>query len=242
MLGILDLIGGDRERTGWSFDELHAELGYTRSTLYRYLKILGDFGLVTSLPGIGYTLGPRIIEMDYLIRTKDPLIRVAQPMMEELVRKFPGVALLCRRYRHKVLCVHQESSTDAIRSNYERGKARPLLRGAASVTILAHLQPHQLKRLYRDFADDFAEAGLGTTLQEVKTTLKVHRQQGWTVSIGEVTPGVIGIAAPIFDARHEVLGSLSLTSSNTGMTEERRNAIVEQVASYARIISKSMSR
>ena len=34
-------------------------------TLYRYLKALTDAGLLSSLPGLGYVLGSRIIELDY---------------------------------------------------------------------------------------------------------------------------------------------------------------------------------
>ena len=42
MLGILDLFEGSSPE--WTVDELHDALGYTRSTLYRYLKILTEIG------------------------------------------------------------------------------------------------------------------------------------------------------------------------------------------------------
>ncbi|MGY9105836.1 MAG: HTH domain-containing protein, partial [Alphaproteobacteria bacterium] len=84
------------------------KLGFTRSTLYRYLKTLSAAGLITSLPNVGYTFGPRIAELDYEMRNRDPLIIGAKPVMEKLVEDIPGVALLCRRYRDRVLCVHQE--------------------------------------------------------------------------------------------------------------------------------------
>ena len=77
MLGILDLFEGSSPE--WTVDELHDALGYTRSTLYRYLKILTDAGFLAALPDIGYTLGPRIIELDYKIRTRDRLILASKP-------------------------------------------------------------------------------------------------------------------------------------------------------------------
>lgn len=238
MLRILDLFE-DRNQ-GWSAEELHEELGYTRSTLYRYLKLLTDAGLLASLPGIGYALGPRIIELDYQIRTGDPLIRAARAPMQELVAEFPGVALLCRLYRDRVLCVHQESSTETVHSRFERGFARPLTRGAASLAILASLPAHRLNRLYRDMGADFAEAGLGDSLAEVKAALRAHRQRGWIATSGQVTPGVTGIAAPIFDAGNEIIGSLSLTSASDNLGPKRIERIAATVTLCARIVSKSL--
>ena len=146
MMAILDYFEGSTIE--WTMEALHAELGYTRSTLYRYLKVLTDAGLLTSLPDVGYTLGPRIAELDYQMRERDPLINASRPVMTALVEEIPGIALLCRRYRDRVLCVHQEQSTQSFHSHYERGLARPLLRGAASRIILAFMPAAMIRKLY----------------------------------------------------------------------------------------------
>lgn len=238
MLSVLDLF--DLDNPEWSFDSMYAKLGYSRSTLYRYLKTLTDAGLLTSFPGRDYTLGPRIIELDYQIMVTDPLIHVARPVMNELVNGYAGVSLLCRRYRQKVLCVHQESSVSHVRSTYERGKARPLLFGATSLAILAHFSTYRLSKLYDEQSAEFAEAGLGDSLQAVRETLKRFRQNGWICTEGDVTPGVTGIAGPIFDGKNEIIGSVSLTLPETGIPKERVESIGERVLFCSRIISKSL--
>jgi DNA-binding IclR family transcriptional regulator len=240
MLSILDLFEG--EIAEWTADELSARLGYTRSTLYRYLKVLTDHGFLAVLPDIGYTLGPRIIELDYKIRTRDRLILASIPAMGELVGEIPSIALLCRRYRDKVLCIHQERSTDRFQSNYERGKARPLLRGAASRVILAHMSPTALTRLYQAQAPEFAAAGYGETFEDVREVLKGIRRAGFDVSVGHVTPGVTGVAAPLFDARGTVVGSLSVTLGETNIGPERLKFISDRVCFCARIVTKTLSR
>ena len=238
MLSVLDLF--DLEHPEWSFDAMYAKLGYSRSTLYRYLKTLTDAGFLTTFPGRGYTLGPRVIELDYQIVTTDPLIHVARPVMNELVTGYSCISLLCRRYKHKVLCVHQETSTSQFRSTYERGKARPLLQGAASLAILAHFSTYQLTRLYEEQAEEFKAAELGDTLASVRETLKRFRQKGWVQTEGQVTEGVTGIAAPIFDGKNEIIGSLSLTLPEIGMATEKVESVAERVQFCARIISKSL--
>jgi DNA-binding IclR family transcriptional regulator len=239
MIGILDLFETETKR--WTFDAMHQRLGYTRSTLYRYLKVLSDAELLTSLPEAGYTLGPRIIELDYGIRTHDPLIQAARPVMSELVQEIPGVALLCRRYRDKVLCVHQERGSSAIQSTYERGKPQPLVRGAASRVILAHLPPAALARLVERQPREFADAGLGRTVARVRDGLKDIRQAGWDHTTGDVTPGVRGIAAPIFDNRRNVLGSLSITMAEKGMDARRLRAVADRVMFCARVVTTTIA-
>ena len=239
MMAILDYFEGDTIE--WTMEALHAELGYTRSTLYRYLKVLTDAGLLTSLSDVGYTLGPRIAELDYQMRERDPLINASRPVMTALVDEIPGIALLCRRYRDRVLCVHQEQGTQSFQSNYERGLARPLLKGAASRIILAFMPALMIRKLYEASGEAFAEAGLGASLTEVRAALRVIRQTGWDISAGHVTPGVTGIAAPIFDRRNNVLGSLSLTLGQPGLSHDRALSVADRVMFCAGIVTRAVS-
>jgi DNA-binding IclR family transcriptional regulator len=240
ILQVLDIL--EESSTGLMFDEIHARLDAPRSTLYRYLKALTDAGLIASLPNTGYSLGPRIAELDFKMRTTDPLVVVSRPVMAELVQSTPAVALLCRLYRNNVLCIHQESHPDAMRSNYERGRSRPLLRGAASRVILAYMTPRAIAKLYEDQPDEFREANLGTTLAEVRAGLKKIRQRGWESVEGQVTPGATGIAAPILDSGGAVIGSLSVTLGRVKMEDADVQRIAERVAFCAGIITNAIKQ
>ena len=88
MLRVLDVV--EAGPASMSFEQVHDALGYTRSTLYRYLKTLTDAGLLTSLGDVGYALGPRIAELDCAMRDRDALIGAARPVMAELARSVPG--------------------------------------------------------------------------------------------------------------------------------------------------------
>jgi DNA-binding IclR family transcriptional regulator len=217
-------------------DHLMARLDLTRSTLYRYLKILSEAGLITSFPGVGFALGPRIAELDYRMRNLDPLIIASRPVMSELVAAIPGIALLCRRYRDTVLCVHQERGATTLVSTYERGLARPLFRGAASRIILAYLTPRVIERLHQQ------DKANGVSLATLKPELKEMRRRGWDLTESQVTRGVTGIAAPVFDSRGRILGSLSLTIPRTKIPAAEAVRIAERVMFCARIVSTSQLR
>ncbi|HQT63185.1 MAG: hypothetical protein B7Z75_11985 [Acidocella sp. 20-57-95] len=234
MLRILDLI--EDSPIPVTTEVMLEQLGFTRSTLYRHLKSLSEAGLISSIPDTGFTFGPRITELDYKMRLRDPLISAARPVMAELAKSEHGVALLCRRYRDRVLCIHQEAGDISFRSNYERGLARNLFRGAASRIILAYLSPATINRLYAKFPGEFAAAALGHSAAAARQTLRQIRQQGWEVTEAQVTQGVTGIAAPLFDMRGDILGSLSLTIKAQDLTPTNRNHLIERVRFCSAII------
>jgi DNA-binding IclR family transcriptional regulator len=239
MLGVLEFVEDRGRVTG--MDEMLEGLNLTRSTLYRYVRTLVDFGLLATSPGAGYTLGPRIVELDYKIRARDPVILASQPLMNQLVHAVPGIALLCRRYRDKVLCVHQVVGDVGFVSTYVRGRARPLLKGAASLVILAHMPTAQISRLYHQDPQSFADAGLGESLKAVRQVLRAIRQRGWQASESQVVSGVTGIAAPIFDSGDHVIGSLSLTVGRTGLSPGEVAEIAARVVYCAQVVSGALS-
>ena len=239
MLSVLEFVEERGQITG--MDEMLEGLNLTRSSLYRYVRTLVDFGLLATSPGAGYTLGPRIVELDYKIRARDPVILASQPLMHQLVQASPGIALLCRRYRDKVLCVHQVSGEVGFVSTYERGRARPLLKGAASLVILANMPTAQISKLYHQDPHSFADAGLGESLKAVRSVLRAIRQRGWQASESQVVSGVTGIAAPIFDSGDHVMGSLSLTVGRTGLTAAEVSDIAARVVYCAQVVSGALS-
>jgi DNA-binding IclR family transcriptional regulator len=239
MLSVLEFVEERGQVAG--MEAMLEGLSLTRSTLYRYVRALTDFGLLASSPGTGYTLGPRIIELDYKIRVQDPLILASHPLMTQLVQAAPGIALLCRRYRDKVLCVHQVRGPVGFVSTYERGRLRPLLKGAASRVILANMPTGQVAKLFQADAEGFADAALGDTLKGVRAVLRGIRQRGWESSESQVVAGVTGIAAPIFDRRDHVMGSLSLTVGRTGMTPQEVSDIAARVSFCAQVVSSALS-
>lgn len=241
MLEILDLFD-DASHRRWTPEDMMERLSCPRSTLYRHLRVLTNAGLVTSLPDVGYTLGPRIAELDYEMRSSDPLIVNGRPLLQVLVQEIAGIGLLCRYYKNRVLCVHQEASANAsgIQSGYERGRAMPLVFGATSRVILAHLRLPQLRQIYELQAREFSRSGGDHSFEDLQQSLRQIRKQGYCSSRGEVTPGLIGIAAPVFDSENTVIGSLTMTVAEAGTNDRRLRPIVDRVVFSANVLTNSL--
>ncbi|MCC4114942.1 IclR family transcriptional regulator [Aromatoleum toluclasticum] len=238
VIEILDLF--EEEHLRWTPEQMMERLRCPRSTLYRYLRVLTEAGLVTSLPDIGYTLGPRIAELDYVMRTSDPLIMSGRPLLQALAKEITGIGLLCRYYKDRVLCVHQESSAAQIHSSYERGRAMPMSAGATSRVILAYLKPAQLRQHYQQQAAEFSRNRSADTFEQMQDELREIRKQGYCLSHGEITPGVVGVAAPVFDSENTIIGSVSLVIPAAGFGEQRQRFVIDRITFSARVLSNGM--
>jgi len=234
VLAVLDLFSEQHPR--WTPDELMRELGYSRPTLYRYLKSLKQSGLLMTTRGGQLTLGPRVVEMDYLSRHADPLVAAAAPQLARLTAAHPCTALIVRWYGDKMLCVASQSSAPNPVSSYPRGRPMPMGRGAIARAIMAFLPKPQLRPLIARYAPDLRAVGVGATADEIEAALKQIRRAGVAIAFGEVTPGAVGIAAPVIDAGYPA-ASLCVTISGLRATGELIDRISGEVRDAARRIA-----
>ena len=232
VLAVLDAFS--EARLEWTPEELMKEFGYSRPTLYRYLKTLKDAGLLMSTRGAGFTLGPRVVEMDYLMRKSDALVLHGQPYLRTLTDKYACTAFFVRWYGNKILCVASEGSANDPVSSYPRGRPMPLGRGAIARSIMAFLPRSHLRRLVELNAKELRSVGLGDTVDEILKSMTRVKKAGYAVAHGEVTPGALGIAAPIFDANRGPVASCCVVISGASVTGAQIDEIgraVRQVAS-----------
>jgi DNA-binding IclR family transcriptional regulator len=229
----------------WTVEAIAREMGVSVSSAYRDVQELSGAGFLDPVAGAGYVLGPAFVEYDRLIRTSDPLIHVSAPVMRRLLEATTqrGSAILCRRYRERVMCVHQERGSESrAESFYERGVAMPLFIGAASKVILAHLDERVLKRSYLDNKEQIRKATGCADLKSFRAELRAIRREGYAITTSELGPGRIGFAAPIL-LDGAVVAGLSLGGFHGArLGEPTRRAYVEQVMRAARKISSAISR
>jgi len=231
MLALLDVF--TTAAPAWSTEDLIRFSGTSRSTCYRYIKVLQGAGLLTPVAGGAWMLGPRVIELDRTMRLCDPVSIGGSPPMRRLAQETGHSALLCVLFSGTVMCVDDVPAAGAPAGLFSRGQRRPLFAGAASKVILAHLPPHQLRALFARHRTAIAAAGLGADWEAFRTALRTIREAGHCVTLGEFRPGVVGIAAPLFNARGGVLGSLGIAAEARRMPPKERTALAARVMAAA---------
>lgn len=203
-------------RPEWTVDTAAGELGFAQSTAYEYFRTLAEYGLIASVSPGRYILGPAVFELDMIARRSDPLLLAGRTALEAMVEKPPApiVALLCRLYKMKVMCIDQRASTGAdFAVSYERGRLMPLFRGSASKVILANIERRRLRRIFEENRNEVAKARLGIAWEEFRSNLRRIRSQGFCITRGELDSGLLGLSAPLLTCAGESLGSFSLVLS-----------------------------
>jgi len=236
LLAILDLF--DDTRPVWSAEAAARALDVSVSTAYRYFRDLCAAELLVPVTGDGYRLGPAILKYERLIRITDPLLDAARPVMRQVQADAGKGAsvFLSRMYRESVMCVVAISGETAPTSiSYERGRPMPSFRGATSKIILAHLPRRTLKRLFEAHEMEIRNALQVANWREFLDLLRTIRRRGLCLSASEVDPGIVGIAAPVFDARGAIAASLTVAgkASDVSIAESDRLAALTQSAARA---------
>ena len=84
---------------------------------------------------------------------------------------------------------------------------------------------------------DLRAVGLGDTADDVLKSLRKVRKAGFCVAYGEVTPGAVGIAAPVVDDRDSPIASVCVTIAGNLVT----GAQIDQIGAEVRRVASQIS-
>jgi DNA-binding IclR family transcriptional regulator len=221
-------------------EDIIKHLNYTRPTTYRYVRELCAAGLLSRFAK-GYALGPRVIELDYIIRQADPVLKVAKPTMRALADRYGCEMVLLSMFGAKVVTVHEEKGKEFPQVSFGRGHPMPLFRGAGSKVMTAFLPAAKQRKLFNNFPEDVAASNLGIDWPRFHASLRKIRAAGCAVSVGELDPSNVGVAAPIFGAEGDARGSLVLILSETRYQISDKPLLVETLKGAAARISERIA-
>ncbi len=174
-------------------DELSTLLETPVSTIYRYLRTLGEFGFIDR-HGAGYRLGPRLIIGNGPNVTAEDLIRTADPVLRLLAEETGETAVIVRRLGLAAVCLHEVPSSQALRVTIAPTTSLPLASGAFGKALLAFAPADLLDEVLTQEGPVPAVADpdrLRADLADIVTS-------GVARSVGEVVSGSVAIAVPIF--------------------------------------------
>jgi DNA-binding IclR family transcriptional regulator len=209
-LTVLDLYTADAPV--WTVDSIATRLACSMATAYRYVGDLCAAGLLTRVTGGSYVLGPRIVELDLLMREVDPIATAGRPLIDSLVAETGCDVLLSNVYGDHLVNVMHVRGTENLPISFVRGRPHPRFRGAMAKATLGFMHRSQLARIYKLCAPEIRVAGLGEDWIGFWRSLQVIRKRGYAESLGELDAGVVGLAAPVFNGP-DVLGCVGLALS-----------------------------
>jgi DNA-binding IclR family transcriptional regulator len=193
MLAVFDLYNGEEPALG--ADQIVERLGTSRTTGYRYIRELCRTGFLSRVAG-AYALGPRIIELDFVIRRADPMLVAGRSVLRELRDAAGCDVLLASIFGDRIVATHHEQGTDPGTISFGRGRPMPLFRGAGSKAILAYLSSSRQRDIFERNRHAAAAAGYGSW-EAFRADMRAVRRHGTAVSAGELDAENVAVAAAI---------------------------------------------
>lgn len=212
----------DQEGTGHGVREIAVNLGMQPSTISRLMAQLADMSLVSRDVETGrYSLGLELIRLGTIAARKVDVAERARPYLVELSERsgessYLGVYDASGR---RMMRVDSVASSNPLQYVVAINKWVDVLRGASGKAILAYLPEDEVQSILA------AEPSAAEGWPQMKDELAAIRADGFACTRSERTPGAVGVAAPIFDARGRVFGDIFITIPESRFDPEREQEL-----------------
>ncbi len=193
LLNILALFG---RRSPLTALEVVEQSGYPQSSVYRLLKTLRTAGFLTHTPE-GFVPGPTLMEIATRGRDDFDIIAYSREEMVSLCRQIGETVLLSALSGDETVAVDVVHADQPIRFAFEVGMRRPPHAGASSKILFASMSEARQGHLLETARFEMRTPATVTDPALLRRELKLVREQGYHVTVGEWEEGVLSIAAPI---------------------------------------------
>jgi DNA-binding IclR family transcriptional regulator len=218
-------------------DELSSLLDMPLSTVYRYLRTLGDFGFVDRHDGL-FRLGPKLHIGTGANVSSERLIRHADAPLRKLVHDTGETAVVVRRIGLSSVCLHQIESDEPLRVTLEPGAMSPLYAGAPGRVLLAFAPPEVLDEVLAQDLTRFTEAT--PTETELRAGLGGIVMTGLALSEGELFEGSVAVAVPLF-REDGIVGAIALIGPAFRCDESWRTRAGRLIQEAGRAINAALA-
>jgi DNA-binding IclR family transcriptional regulator len=205
---VLDILEQHKEA---SAADLAAALGEPLSSVYRLLQSLTTTGWVDRGSRRGaYRLGLSLMTIGGLVEDHLDIRDASLPSLRELVDATYLTSFLCVRRGPRAVCLERIEGHAVQSLAMLLGGSLPLYAGAAPRALLAFLPVAEQSAILNDTSQQLRDDPPRPDDKDIIADIARIRAAGYSVSDGDVTPGIAALGAPVFNHRGEVQGALSL--------------------------------
>ena len=230
---LVDLVASGKT----TLSELAEAGGMPRSTAHRLLGDLVERRVLTR-SGRAYHLGIRLLQLGEEVRRQLRLPVLADGPMRKLAAETHETVHLGILDASHVVYIAKVEGRRGLQMASHVGLQSPAQTTAMGKVLLASLPPGEWERRYMKLAP--ATAHSITDRAAFLRELGEVRAQGFAFDREENEVGIRCVAAPVIDARENVVAAISLSGASVFVTEERQRSLVPAVIACARSISAEL--
>ena len=226
----------------WGVRELSQALGFSPSTVQRILKSLKTYGFLDQDADTRqYRLGNVYYRFLDTLQSMYPVTRVAMPFMKRLLSVTQETVHLNVLEGTERVCIEHVESPQLLKASMPVGNRSPLYAGASSRCLLAFSPPAFIDDYLRRVTPVALTGRTPTDPKQLRADIDLTRRRGWAESLGERTPGLGSLSAPVLNHNGTLLAAISLAIPEVRFRETRhRRFCLKELLSVARALSGAM--
>lgn len=237
-LSLLDFFS--KECPDLSLVDLSRSAGFDKATTRRLLMELASHGIVEQNPTTrNWRIGPGALRLARLRADQFPLIEVARPVVEDLVRDAGETVHMSELTGGKLCNVLVLESARAIRVSLSLGQILPFNCTASGMAMIAFGPPEIRKAVMKGPL----RAVTPNSIVD-HAVLAVHadqaRERGYAIAEQGFEEGVVSVAAPLLKLDGVAFGALSVATPSHRITPEVIGAHGDRVRAAASRIQASL--
>jgi DNA-binding IclR family transcriptional regulator len=214
--------------------DLAAATGIALPSVYRYITLLRETGLLAGDERGSYRLSARLIGLARAAEAAESIIDIADPVMRELAAETGETVILVRLIGRSAVCVHRVQSAQRLRISFEPGQPLPLERGASARLLLSGLAPEVRREYLAPLAERDPEAAARFEQKVVRDA-----RRGYAVSEEELEKGVWAVSAPVLQGKR-MIAVITVPSPLVRAPEPLQRKLIDQVCDAARTLNEAL--
>lgn len=228
-----------------SLTQIAKNLSINKSTSHRILKVLNQYRFVSyDEDSKQYKLGSYLIILGERAAEFVDYLQLAKPHLKWLSEQTQLTSVLLEPVPNDRLVYVAKEEPDSpdspVQVTVKLGQHFPVTSASFGKCYLAFMEEKQradiLKKVnFKQFTDKSI-----TNYEAFNKSLVEVRQKGYAVSYEEHTPGVFGIAAPIFNSNEQISLVIACIGFASGVTEDYVNLCGEKLKEAAKNIMEDI--
>lgn len=226
-----------RYPSGLTISYISSELGWSKSTVHRFLSTLLELGYVGQKQDGSYRLSLKFLAISNSLINSLELRDVAKPFLKRLAEEASADVHLATLEGFDAVFVDRVDGSAPLTTNFHIGRRAPAYCTAVGKVILAEISEDELDRRASSNIFQLFTHNTITSLPELKAQLAIIREQGFAVDNSEHNVEIGCIASAIKDSRAKPLAAVSVSGSAEKILGENASNLARLVKECAKRIS-----
>lgn len=221
-----------------TLSELSRRLNLNRSTVHRLASALVERQYLRLIPGDGYMLGHKLLELGYAARQQIDLPRIARPYLERLSAETEDTVHLGVLDANTALYLDKLSGRRRVEIGSRVGERHPLCSTGLGKSLLLDTDLDALKQQYeKELGPGSAK---GDQFNRWNEGMQRYARGGFSFDLEENEDRIRCVGAPVRDETGAIVAAISVSSVAQYMADERMNELVGIVKETADQISREL--